>query len=76
MIRKAVVYWQGKRGREMKGFTVSQAAEACGGRLSCEMSEDRELNRVVIDSRKVEPGDLFVAYRGEKTDGHAYRDGV
>ena len=28
--------------------------------------------RAVIDSRAVEPGDLFVAYRGEKTDGHRF----
>ena len=27
---------------------------------------------LVIDSRKVEPGDLFVALRGEQTDGHTY----
>ncbi len=27
---------------------------------------------VVIDSRKVEPGDLFIALRGEHTDGHKF----
>ncbi len=29
---------------------------------------------VVIDSRKVEPGDLFVALKGEHTDGHKFLD--
>ena len=56
----------------MKHFTVSQAAAACQGRLSRADYEDRELGRVVIDSRQVQPGDLFVAYRGEKVDGHDF----
>ena len=56
----------------MKNFTLFQALNACGGQMLGHTEEDRELGRVVIDSRKVEPGDLFVAYKGEKTDGHAY----
>lgn len=56
----------------MKHFTISQAAAACQGRLSRAACEDRELGRVVIDSRQVRPGDLFVAYKGEKADGHDY----
>ncbi|MFO1241695.1 MAG: UDP-N-acetylmuramoyl-tripeptide--D-alanyl-D-alanine ligase [Rickettsiales bacterium] len=28
--------------------------------------------RIVIDSRKIEPGDLFVAIKGERHDGHAF----
>ncbi len=55
----------------MKHFTISQAAAACGGRL-CGADSDAELGAVVIDSRRVQPGDLFVAYRGEKVDGHDY----
>jgi UDP-N-acetylmuramoyl-L-alanyl-D-glutamate--2,6-diaminopimelate ligase len=39
---------------------------ACGGEL------DRDVRRVVYDSRLVEPGDLFVALRGDTTDGHKY----
>ncbi len=31
-----------------------------------------EWNRVQYDSRQVEPGDLFVAVRGLKADGHGY----
>ena len=27
---------------------------------------------VTIDSRKVEPGDIFLALKGENTDGHHY----
>lgn len=33
---------------------------------------DREITQVVFDSRKVEPGCLFVAVRGTQVDGHAY----
>lgn len=35
---------------------------------------DVEIHKVVIDSRDVEPGDLFVAREGEKTDGHRFVD--
>jgi UDP-N-acetylmuramoyl-tripeptide--D-alanyl-D-alanine ligase len=33
---------------------------------------DVEVNGVAIDSRKVKPGDLFVAFKGERVDGHNY----
>ena len=56
----------------MQGFTISDAAAACGGRLNCTSFEDRELGEIVIDSRKVGPGDLFVAFKGERVDGHDY----
>ena len=58
----------------MKGMTIRRAAEICAGRLTREDQAERELRHVVIDSRAVEPGDLFVAYRGERTDGHDYMD--
>lgn len=60
----------------MFGLTVSEAAAICGGSVytTQEMPEsgDVELTGIVIDSRAVAPGNLFVAYRGEKTDGHLY----
>ena len=34
--------------------------------------EGREVKSVQIDSRKVQPGDLFVALRGTQVDGHEY----
>ena len=33
---------------------------------------DSEITGFCTDSRKVQPGDLFVALRGEQTDGHRY----
>ena len=53
-------------------ISVGEAARICGGRLIGEKNQDREIGRVIIDSRAVEPGDLFVAYRGERVDGHDY----
>lgn len=55
----------------MKNMTVSRAAAVCGGKL-CGMIEDREIKRVIIDSRLVAEGDMFIAYKGEKVDGHNY----
>ncbi|MGB3399243.1 MAG: Mur ligase domain-containing protein, partial [Candidatus Deferrimicrobiaceae bacterium] len=33
-----------------------------------------EIGGISIDSRTVRPGDLFVAIRGERVDGHAFLD--
>lgn len=56
----------------MKNMTLALAAKACNGRLCGTYDENTELARAVIDSRAVEPGDLFVAYKGERVDGHDY----
>ena len=56
----------------MDGMTIERAAHACGGRLCGAVHTDCELKRVIIDSRAVQPGDLFVAYKGERVDGHDY----
>ena len=56
----------------MFGITVSEAAAICGGSVSLRTGEDVEIRRVVSDSRAASPGCMFVAYRGEKTDGHRY----
>ena len=56
----------------MRKMTLSRAAAACGGRLCGEFHENTALGRIMIDSRAVEPDDLFAAYRGERVDGHNY----
>jgi len=45
------------------------AAAAVSGRLA---GSDAAFDGVSIDSRTLEPGQLFVALRGERFDGHAY----
>ena len=32
---------------------------------------DREIGHIHFDSRKIEPGDVFIAQRGVNADGHA-----
>ena len=56
----------------MIGMTLGRAVQACGAQLCGDADQNTALNRVVIDSRVVEPGDLFVAYKGENTDGHRF----
>lgn len=56
----------------MTDMTLEKAAKICGGRLCGENITNVELGEVVIDSRSVKPGDFFVAYKGEKVDGHDY----
>lgn len=48
---------------------LSEAAKALNGKLR---GQDVEFAGVSTDSRSVKPGELFVALRGERFDGHAY----
>src|SRR5437868_593436 len=52
---------------------LARIAEITSGALSG-MADPRAVVRgpVVIDSRAVEPGSLFVAIRGDRVDGHDY----
>lgn len=56
----------------MKNFTIANAAKACGAQIHGSYSADTVLGEIIIDSRLVKPGDVFVAYKGEKLDGHDY----
>lgn len=56
----------------MEKMSVKRAAQLCGGRIIGKCTEDAQIARVIIDSRAVEPGDMFAAYRGERADGHDY----
>ena len=52
----------------LRGDTLASAA---GGQVVAGRA-DVEVAGVSIDSRRVGPGDLFVAIRGERFDGHAF----
>ncbi|WP_371822866.1 UDP-N-acetylmuramoyl-tripeptide--D-alanyl-D-alanine ligase [Paludibacterium sp. B53371] len=50
-------------------LTLSEAARLAGGQL---IGADAEIMRVVTDSRAIQPGDLFVALKGERFDAHDF----
>ncbi len=61
------------------GWTISQALEAWDGAadaVSCDKVLQNELAAVVIDSRKVVPGAVFCAIRGERFDAHDFIEEV
>lgn len=56
----------------MKNMTLQNIAAACGGKLYGGGKKVREASCVVIDSRKVEKGGIFIATKGERADGHDF----
>lgn len=54
----------------MEPVTLDDVAKAIGGVLQGERT--RLVRGISIDSRTVQPGQLFFALRGERTDGHQY----
>ena len=58
----------------MKNMTLENIAAACGGQIYY-MREDlaqETAKGVVIDSRQIESGYIFVATKGERVDGHRF----
>ncbi len=61
----------------MKNMTLECMAAACKGQLyNGDDKQGLEASGVVIDSRQVEAGYVFIATRGERVDGHSYIDQV
>ncbi|MBR5338031.1 MAG: UDP-N-acetylmuramoyl-tripeptide--D-alanyl-D-alanine ligase [Lachnospiraceae bacterium] len=61
----------------MKGMTPENIARACQGTyVGPEECKNTEITGVVIDSRKVEPGNLFIPIKGSRVDGHDFIDQV
>jgi UDP-N-acetylmuramoyl-tripeptide--D-alanyl-D-alanine ligase len=54
-------------------MTLGDAAQAVGGAVHPSVAE-RSFTRVETDSRKLQRGDLFVALKGERFDGHDFVD--
>lgn len=53
-------------------FTLSEAASAVNGRIINSGNTNVEIMRVSKDTRTVGSGDLYVAIKGERFDGHAF----
>ncbi|MBE5869195.1 MAG: UDP-N-acetylmuramoyl-tripeptide--D-alanyl-D-alanine ligase [Lachnospiraceae bacterium] len=57
----------------MLNMTLERIAQACGGQLYGSPEGDpAEVTCVVLDSRKIEQGGLFVATEGANVDGHKF----
>ncbi len=54
----------------MRSRPLSMVASAVGGRAH----GDAEVSSIAVDSRAVQPGALFFAIGGERTDGHRFLD--
>lgn len=55
----------------MENITVKDIVKATGGFLLCG-DEDTPITGLCIDSRKAQPGDLFIPLLGNKVDGHRF----
>ncbi|MCL2052244.1 MAG: UDP-N-acetylmuramoyl-tripeptide--D-alanyl-D-alanine ligase [Lachnospiraceae bacterium] len=57
-------------------MTIKNIIEATKGELhlpgGCDYAPDNKITGVIIDSRLIEPGHLFIATRGERVDGHSF----
>ncbi len=57
----------------MKQMTLKNIARACGGTFHGEDALlEKEIAGAVTDSRQVQKGDLYIAMRGERVDGHSF----
>lgn len=58
----------------MRSITLNNIAEVCEGQLYYMKGclSDRTAEGVVIDSRLVRPGCIFIATKGERVDGHRF----
>lgn len=59
----------------MKNLTIQSIADACDGKIYTRESEKvktTEAKGVVLDSRLLEEGYVFIATKGEKVDGHKF----
>ena len=58
----------------MRNMTLEAIAEAVDGQLENAIRADitKEATSVVIDSRQIEEGGIFVATVGERVDGHSF----
>ncbi len=53
-------------------FRIGDMMEILGLKDPGDVDRDAGIFGVNVDSRRVVPGDLFVALKGERTDGHSY----
>ena len=52
-------------------ITAQRVADAVGGQIRSG-DPDGEIGAIVIDTRTLQPGDFYIALRGQRFDGHAF----
>jgi len=52
--------------------TYAEIATMAGSVETFEQYANVQINGITIDSRKIEAGQLFIPFKGERTDGHQY----
>src|SRR5687767_5338016 len=58
---------------QMEPRSLKYIAEACGGTLK---GQNAEAIGVSSDSRKIRPGEIFFAIKGDRFDGHDYVESI
>lgn len=59
----------------MKPLRLEEILAAVGGKFAaagCDCNRQNPVQAICIDSRKIQPGELFVAINGERFDAHAF----
>ena len=56
----------------MNPLALSHVLAATGAELRGELAPETTFARIERDARKVQPGDCFIAVRGERFDGHSF----
>jgi UDP-N-acetylmuramoyl-tripeptide--D-alanyl-D-alanine ligase len=56
----------------MSSQTLGQALAWVGGKPAGQWQDDLRFDNVSTDTRNIRPGDLFVALRGDRFDGHGF----
>jgi len=53
-------------------LTIQEIAAACGGQIINNINKETLVTSICTDTRKLVPGAMFVAIKGERVDGHDY----
>ena len=59
-----------RRGATATPLSIDDVVRATGGHLL--QRSDQPILGAAVDSRRIEPGQIFIAIPGERTDGHAF----
>jgi len=56
----------------METLTIKEILDVTDGRISFPLRKNKVIKSISIDSRTVKRGNLFIALKGERFDGHNF----